>query len=186
MSLSRLTTAKSTSSSRSSGPDPLLFYCNLTATNYRTYVLYGIFSNQKPPNMGAMVLRTTRYRWARLDSNQRPSDYESPALTAELRARKYKVLWYHVSRSDTGTHDTRALFVQSGRRDSNPRILAWKANALPLGDARIEPLFYREGRRWSSNFFQPVQPVIYSRPMTTVSKFLVAIPFPTTTQYYYL
>jgi len=28
--------------------------------------------------------------------------------------------------------------------------------------------------------------VIYSRPMTTVSKFLVAIPFPTTTQYYYL
>ena len=25
--------------------------------------------------------------WARLDSNQRPRDYESPALTAELRAR---------------------------------------------------------------------------------------------------
>jgi hypothetical protein len=30
----------------------------------------------------------TRFRWwALLDSNQRPSDYESPALTPELRAR---------------------------------------------------------------------------------------------------
>jgi hypothetical protein len=27
-------------------------------------------------------------KWARLDSNQRPSDYESPALTAEPRARR--------------------------------------------------------------------------------------------------
>ena len=27
------------------------------------------------------------YQWARLGSNQRPSGYEPPALTAELRAR---------------------------------------------------------------------------------------------------
>ena len=26
----------------------------------------------------------------------------------------------------------------SGQRDSNPRILAWEARALPLGDARVE------------------------------------------------
>lgn len=25
----------------------------------------------------------------------------------------------------------------SGRRDSNSRMLAWEANALPLGDARL-------------------------------------------------
>ncbi len=25
----------------------------------------------------------------------------------------------------------------SGRSDSNRRVLAWKANALPLGDARV-------------------------------------------------
>ena len=29
--------------------------------------------------------------------------------------------------------------LQSGQRDSNPRISAWKADALPLGDARIVP-----------------------------------------------
>ncbi len=28
------------------------------------------------------------------------------------------------------------LFGKSGRRDSNPRISAWKADALPLGDSR--------------------------------------------------
>jgi predicted nucleotidyltransferase component of viral defense system len=26
---------------------------------------------------------------------------------------------------------------ESGRRDSNPRISAWKADALPLGDSRL-------------------------------------------------
>ena len=30
--------------------------------------------------------------WARLDSNQRPMDYESTALTAELQARKLEPL----------------------------------------------------------------------------------------------
>src|ERR1043165_5446849 len=31
---------------------------------------------------------------------------------------------------------------QSGRRDSNPRISAWKADALPLGDSRMRTVFY--------------------------------------------
>ena len=35
-----------------------------------------------------------RNEWARLDSNQRPRDYESPALTAELRAREGLLLLY--------------------------------------------------------------------------------------------
>lgn len=30
-----------------------------------------------------------------------------------------------------------AFALESGRRDSNPRISAWKADALPLGHARI-------------------------------------------------
>ena len=33
---------------------------------------------------------------------------------------------------------------QSGRRDSNPRMSAWKADALPLGDSRIASRFCRE------------------------------------------
>ncbi len=33
--------------------------------------------------------------------------------------------------------------VQSGRRDSNPRISAWKADALPLGDSRMNRYFTR-------------------------------------------
>ena len=35
-------------------------------------------------------IRGKKLYWARRDSNPRPSDYESPALTAELRARKKK------------------------------------------------------------------------------------------------
>src|SRR5215208_2502982 len=31
---------------------------------------------------------------------------------------------------------------KSGRRDSNPRISAWKADALPLGDSRVRSKFY--------------------------------------------
>ena len=30
----------------------------------------------------------------------------------------------------------RRILLWSGRRDSNPRISAWKADALPLGDSR--------------------------------------------------
>ena len=30
-----------------------------------------------------------------------------------------------------------AIVTESGRRDSDPRISAWKADALPLGDARV-------------------------------------------------
>jgi hypothetical protein len=30
-----------------------------------------------------------------------------------------------------------SVVVQSGRRDSDPRISAWKADALPLGHARM-------------------------------------------------
>jgi hypothetical protein len=32
--------------------------------------------------------------------------------------------------------------LKSGRRDSNPRISAWKADALPLGDSRVRSVFY--------------------------------------------
>ncbi len=31
---------------------------------------------------------------------------------------------------------------KSGRPDSNSRISAWKADALPLGDARIKPPYF--------------------------------------------
>ena len=34
------------------------------------------------------MLKTGLFEWAQLDSNQRPMDYESTALTAELRARE--------------------------------------------------------------------------------------------------
>ncbi len=52
-------------------------------------------------------------RWARQDSNLEPVGYEPTALPLS-----YKPV--HVS----------------GRPDSNRRISAWKADALPLGDAR--------------------------------------------------
>jgi hypothetical protein len=32
--------------------------------------------------------------------------------------------------------------TKSGRWDSNPRISAWKADALPLGDSRVRTPFY--------------------------------------------
>ncbi len=73
-----------------------------------------------------------------MESNHRPSDYESPALTTAPRALKKRTT------KDFGFRFPRVFGggtlrgVESGRRDSNPRILAWKANALPLGDARVE------------------------------------------------
>ena len=51
--------------------------------------------------------------WARLDSNQEPVGYEPTALPLSYKPVKL-----------------------SGRPDSNRRISAWKADALPLGDAR--------------------------------------------------
>jgi hypothetical protein len=36
-------------------------------------------------------------------------------------------------------------FSRSGRRDSNPRIVAWKATALPLGDSRIVTYLFSIG-----------------------------------------
>ena len=39
---------------------------------------------------------------------------------------------------------------KSGRSDSNRRMLAWKANALPLGDARVA--FILADSLWLSNY----------------------------------
>ena len=50
--------------------------------------------------------------WARLDSNQRPSDYESPSLTAELRALQCQVLQCHVPCLLRRTLDTGALTIE--------------------------------------------------------------------------
>ena len=36
---------------------------------------------------GTVLFDDAHKKWAQLDSNQRPMDYESTALTAELRAR---------------------------------------------------------------------------------------------------
>ena len=38
-------------------------------------------------------------------------------------------------------------FLWSGQRDSNPRMSAWEADALPLGDARICGKQYTPGAR---------------------------------------
>ncbi len=108
----------------------------------------------------------TSKEWARLDSNQRPSDYESPALTAELRA--------HFQENDEQLSVTSCALMtdncslncslkRSGRRDSNPRISAWKADALPLGDARVGLIFYRQDGRQSSNHFR--------NPKTFIARF---------------
>ncbi len=94
----------------------------------------------RPSCLGFFPLRLTMAeKWARLDSNQRPSDYESPALTTAPRARE------SVERERLQV-ECCLLLPQlstcnlqpnlSGRRDSNPRISAWKADALPLGDSR--------------------------------------------------
>ena len=42
---------------------------------------------------------------------------------------------------------TPEVLYQSGRRDSNPRISAWKADALPLGDSRMRTKFYHNQKR---------------------------------------
>ncbi len=63
--------------------------------------------------------------WAQQDSNLRPSGYEPPALTTELWAQKMRPPEVFPRR------------LKSGRRDSNPRMSAWKADALPLGDSRV-------------------------------------------------
>jgi hypothetical protein len=55
---------------------------------------------------------------------------------------KCQVLKCHVTPENL-TPDT---LLQSGRRDSNPRISAWKADALPLGDSRVRSVFYHKPR----------------------------------------
>jgi hypothetical protein len=42
----------------------------------------------------------------------------------------------------------------SGRWDSNPRISAWKADALPLGDSRVRARFYHIQNRQSRLYIQ--------------------------------
>ena len=71
--------------------------------------------------------------WAPPDSNRGPTGYEPAALTAELGAHeqqkpKPERAWVAV------------LLTQSGRRDSNPRPTAWKAETLPLSYSRLLPV----------------------------------------------
>jgi hypothetical protein len=91
--------------------------------------------------------RTTDW-WARQDSNLRPTGYEPAALTSELRAPQRESILaeafasYKTDRPASSEEPQFARWwrfrevIQSGRRDSNPRISAWKADALPLGHAR--------------------------------------------------
>ena len=63
--------------------------------------------------------------WARQDSNLRPRDYESPALTAELRARdKLNVCckyMYDTSRDRTSNADASL----SGCGTRSPVLITW-------------------------------------------------------------
>ena len=44
----------------------------------------------------------------------------------------------------------------SGRRDSDPRISAWKADALPLGDSRKRNALYSVPKMVSSSIFEMI------------------------------
>jgi hypothetical protein len=55
--------------------------------------------------------RTTNYKWAQLDSNQRPISYEPTALTTELWALAERIVTYLVS----GGKRQNELFVTTNR-----------------------------------------------------------------------
>ncbi len=63
-----------------------------------------------------------RLMWALLDSNQRPRDYESPALTAELKAR----LRSGSARSWRGFYDN--PFPAKGKSGTDHRTQSCKAD----------------------------------------------------------
>src|SRR6185503_20935406 len=76
-------------------------------------------------------------------------NYEFPALSTApwaLLSVKCQVFQCDV----TPEHLTLNTEHQSGRWDSNPRISAWKADALPLGDSREGWLYMTSGA-----FYQP-------------------------------
>ena len=52
--------------------------------------------------------------------------------------------------------------ILSGRSDSNRRMLAWKANALPLGDARVA--FILADSLWLSNYSHNNPPPLIPPP----------------------
>ena len=73
-------------------------------------------------------------------------------------------MFYHppspVARLETKTPSLSEGVFKSGRRDSNSRMSAWKADALPLGDARIAPIFYANRPAWSTaSFMDDLKPI---------------------------
>ena len=69
-------------------------------------------TSRKSPSGDSRISSFLRIRWARLDSNQRPSDYESPALTTEPRALSRKCPLSCATPPEAGTHDTGALLPE--------------------------------------------------------------------------
>jgi hypothetical protein len=71
-------------------------------------------------------------KWARQDSNLRPTGYEPAALPLS-----YKPILFAMK----GFIFMATKFAWSGRRDSNPRHPAWRAGTLPLSYSRqTEPI----------------------------------------------
>src|SRR5688572_9905533 len=93
------------------------------------------------PHFNAALSYCKIERWAQVDSNHRPRNYEFPALTTAPWA-LFKCQVSSIRVSVTLKNLTPDTNSQSGRWDSNPRISAWKADALPLGDSRVRQSFY--------------------------------------------
>src|SRR5437899_2897979 len=62
------------------------------ASNLKTKKAFPAFFWHRPGRVGSAPLRAPSW-WARTDLNRGPSDYESPALTAELRAQEPGASW---------------------------------------------------------------------------------------------
>src|SRR5688572_33136391 len=98
------------------------------------------------PHFNAALSYCKIERWAQVDSNHRPRNYEFPALTTAPWA-LFKCQVSSIRVSVTLKNLTPDTDSQSGRWDSNPRISAWKADALPLGDSRVRTKFYHNQKR---------------------------------------
>ena len=60
---------------------------------------------------------------------------------------------HEVTKTSLCSYVSFVVLRKSGRWDSNPRYLAWRASVLPLNYARAEMQFYREERSRSTRHF---------------------------------